>query len=343
MELDGIAGYLQKAATACWSGVDLFFVLSGFLIGGVILDNHKRSGFLKVFWIRRFCRIVPVLAVLLTACIFLRGFLDVNKFHWIFSNLMPMWSYATFTQNILMSLAGDFGGHFLGITWSLSVEEQFYLLAPLLILLVGRRVWLKALLPLIVTAVLLRLIFPGFHMYILTPFRMDALLSGVLVAGIVRNPASFKLLMNQRAPLFVGFILVVLATGALILRDGFGNFKLLWFVVLYSWFLTVVILYKDTAWTYILRMPLLCFWGTISYGLYMYHQAISGLMHGYFRNGAEPSLLTERGIVLTGITFLVSSLTATISFYVYELPIQRIGKRYKYGQGVSIKKEVGLN
>lgn len=95
---------------ATWSGVDLFFVLSGFLIGGIILENFRNEGFLKVFWIKRACRILPVYLLVCLLCFLGAGILNPTKFAWLFDNLMPWWSYLTFTQNFFMAERESWGG-----------------------------------------------------------------------------------------------------------------------------------------------------------------------------------------------------------------------------------------
>jgi peptidoglycan/LPS O-acetylase OafA/YrhL len=112
------------------SGVDLFFVLSGFLIGSILLDNREAANQFKVFYLRRFCRILPIYFVWI-ALFFVLGKLLLND--WLFASRYPAWSYPTFTQNFFMSNIGGFGAGWLAVTWSLAIEEQFYLTAPLLI------------------------------------------------------------------------------------------------------------------------------------------------------------------------------------------------------------------
>src|ERR687884_397533 len=86
---------LFRFLMATWSGVDLFFVLSGAL---------------------------------------LRGRLPIGTANgWLFDDPLPLWSYATFTQNFLMSKWGTFGPNWLAPTWSLAIEEQFYLLLTIVI------------------------------------------------------------------------------------------------------------------------------------------------------------------------------------------------------------------
>jgi peptidoglycan/LPS O-acetylase OafA/YrhL len=324
--------YFHLATGSFWSGVDLFFVLSGFLIGGIILDHHGKRGFLKVFWIRRSCRILPVLALLLGVCGVAWHVLDRSRYAWLFDDLMPFWSYATFTQNIFMGMRGTFGGNFLGVTWSLAVEEQFYLLAPLLIVWVGRRRWVRGLIPLIVVAFFLRVAFGGGTIgYVNTFFRMDSLLTGVLVAVLFRSADSWRHLEKGRGSLALAFFVMLASTGVLTKINGFGYFKFSWFALLYGAFLALALLYRGTAWTAALRAPWLCFFGGIAYGLYMYHQAVQGLLHGWLRDGAKPGLQDAAAVQVTWLSLGVATLAAAVSFRFYEAFFLRIGKRYRYG------------
>lgn len=324
-----LLSYLHLPTQSFWTGVDLFFVLSGFLIGGIILDNHSKQSFLKVFWIRRTCRIIPVLSLLLLLCWIIGLLVNRDQYSWLFDELMPWWTYVSFTQNIAMGVSGTLGGHFLDVTWSLAVEEQFYLVAPLLMLAVGRKLWLQALIPLISLALLLRIIFPGVHTYMNTVFRMDALLLGVLVAALYRKPEVWKFLLNNRGVVLSVFVCFLTITGTQLLR-GFGVFEYSWFAILYSLFLVVALLYQSSALTRILRAKLLCFWGSIAYGLYMYHQAVAGLLHGWLRNGEAPSLIDGYAAFITALAFLVSTAIAWGSFAYFESIFLKIGRRYKY-------------
>ena len=122
-----------------WSGVDLFVVLSGFLIGGILLDAAGAQRYFGPFYIRRAHRILPLYAVallLVFSTIYLCGHLKVVG-TWT-ENRIPVWYYPTFLQNFWMARHGTFGSSALGITWSLAVEEQFYLTLLLIIRYVFR-------------------------------------------------------------------------------------------------------------------------------------------------------------------------------------------------------------
>ena len=325
---------VRKVTELFWSGVDLFFVLSGFLIGGIILEHQARRGFLATFWIRRCCRILPALVLLLLACLVGYHLLDRVRFAWLFDNLMPWWSYATFTQNIMMGARGTFGGHFLDVTWSLAVEEQFYIFAPLLVLALGPKVWVRLLPVLIVAALALRIAFPGFHTFVDTPFRMDSLLTGFLLAAVMRNDEAVRRLESRRAGLAVLLLLGVAFTLYRAVHGGFGQFEpttsgafaFTWFAFFYGLLILVVLLYRGTIFTALLRAGLLAFFGAISYGLYLYHQPVSGLLHGWLSADAVP-----RFNAVTGVAFLVSVAAAWLSLRYWENPFVRLGRRRSYG------------
>jgi peptidoglycan/LPS O-acetylase OafA/YrhL len=126
-----------------WSGVILFFVLSGFLIARILLRHRQQPRYFSTFYIRRTARIIPLYYLCLGSFLLVR--------HWLPSAENPpltplldnhsiaLWPYAIFVQNYAMAQINHFGGAWLGVTWSLAIEEQFYLLLPLLIAIAPRR------------------------------------------------------------------------------------------------------------------------------------------------------------------------------------------------------------
>jgi peptidoglycan/LPS O-acetylase OafA/YrhL len=120
------------------SGVDLFFVLSGFLIGGILLDHKNTTNYFRVFWTRRVGRIMPVYYLLLATfftVLLIRPWLPAPWLDaFLLKDMMPVWTYPLFVQNIAQALdGGDGGARWVASTWSLGIEEQFYLLLPPLI------------------------------------------------------------------------------------------------------------------------------------------------------------------------------------------------------------------
>lgn len=191
IHVDSLATRLADLALNIgWIGVQLFFVLSGFLITGILLDTRGAPGYWRNFFMRRVLRIFPLYYVaLLLAFVILSAFLPMPAGHG--EHQSWLWLY-------IENIGAPFGHVEAGFThfWSLCVEEQFYLLWPLLVWLGGQRgvfVIGAALVVLAVfTRVLARMYFPGDLGaeigYVFTLCRMDALAIGAMAACAVRNP-----------------------------------------------------------------------------------------------------------------------------------------------------------
>lgn len=180
---------------AGWVGVDLFFVLSGFLITGILLDAKGTKHYFRNFYMRRTLRIFPLyygVLIVIYGIAPLAGWLQGRAS--ALDETAPGWLW-TYTTNISMALSGDPNvkrdwlnlNHF----WSLAVEEHFYLLWPAVVHACSRRRVLAIAAALIVTAPLLRLgLSYGSSLapYVITPCRVDSLALGALLAALVRGP-----------------------------------------------------------------------------------------------------------------------------------------------------------
>lgn len=122
---------LQSFAHTGWMGVDLFFVLSGYLIGAQMFRPYLRGGTLAVadFYRRRAYRILPVFFVVLALYVFVPAWREVP-------GMQPWWQFATFTENFLIDYRHN---QAFSHAWSLCVEEHFYLLLPALVIVLMRR------------------------------------------------------------------------------------------------------------------------------------------------------------------------------------------------------------
>jgi peptidoglycan/LPS O-acetylase OafA/YrhL len=184
------SGYLAAALTLTYTGVDLFFVLSGYLIGGILLDQHASPRLLPAFYWRRAARILPLAGLCVTAGLGLHALGFAEGQPW------PAAVYVFFGVNLWMAAVGVWGFLLLAPLWSLAIEEQFYLLAPWIIRIMPPRRWPYFFAALIVSAPLLRWgILAGwsgqYFAASLLPFcRMDSLGLGLLGAWIMRQPAA---------------------------------------------------------------------------------------------------------------------------------------------------------
>src|ERR1035438_606001 len=188
----------QLLSSVGWSGVDLFFVLSGFLITGILLDNCNSERYFGTFYRRRIHRIFPLYYLLLAiyaVCLAAR----VHLFD-LFSSAPPVWWYFAGLQNFAMAAAGTYGGVWLAGTWSLAIEEQFYLLLPAAVYYIrSPKTLARIALALIVVAPLLRLLVEAvwpqnafMETYLLLPTRIDTISVGVLLACAYRSESAWK-------------------------------------------------------------------------------------------------------------------------------------------------------
>ncbi len=330
--------WLKQALGFTWSGVDLFFVLSGFLIAGILLDNQGKAGYFRTFYIRRACRILPLYYV--NVLIFmLLGSLSLYQHPGLYPLFqvtpVPEWSYALFVQNLFMGASNSFGPGWLSVTWSLAVEEQFYLLLPFIVYFVPVNRLLFVFAWFAAMAVYLRYELPGFHAYINTPWRADSLMVGALLALLVRDRRFARQVVSGwgRFALYAVFwvlLLGALASNLFPQRPFSLTFTYLWLAVLYA-SLILIVLVNDEGWmARVFRRPWLVWLGTISYGVYLVHQPLGGLIHG-LSGRPVPRLLSWEDLMLTALAFFATLLLAWLSRRVMEERFIQFGRRFRYG------------
>ncbi|MFZ1006070.1 MAG: acyltransferase, partial [Candidatus Sulfotelmatobacter sp.] len=176
-------------------GVDLFFVLSGFLIGGILLDSRASPRYFRTFYLRRFHRIFPLYYLWLALYVAL----GLSAFSHLPPSIRAVWTgwrptavYALFLQNLVRKQLLGISAAWLGPLWSLAVEEQFYLLMPLAVRFLPKRRLAQFLVATIFLSPLMRAVvstwaYPRAVRYVATPLRADALAMGVLLALALRD------------------------------------------------------------------------------------------------------------------------------------------------------------
>ncbi len=345
------ADYIAPILNLTNSGVDLFLVLSGFLIGGILIDNRTAPRYFAAFYARRICRIFPLYFIWLFIFVILTEggltALFALPLQELFVNPLPLWSYATFTQNITMALRGDMGPHWLGVTWSLAVEEQFYLTLPFMIRFLSLRKLPYVLVTVIVAAPLLRVLmffippYSLFPIYVLMPSRMDALLLGVLVAYVVRQDGAVQYLTNHIAWLYGIFVLLgVGMLGVSIIPRASSWFFLysLGFsqiALLYTCFLLLALVEQRGPIASFTRNRFLRNLGLVAYGVYLFHQAINGLVHGLVLN-QSPQFKTELDFFVTLIALSITILLALASWNLFEKKMVTLGHAVHYGKAQAL-------
>ena len=334
-----VASHLQKnsvlghALSLTNSGVDLFFVLSGFLIGGILIDNRNAENYYATFYARRSLRILPLYFVWL-ALFFAAKASYTGAFPWIFEHNLPWWSYATFTQNFLMVRQEQLGPLGTSVTWSLSVEEQFYLLLPFLIRFTPRKhaptFWLTMIMltPVLRGAVTDR--FGYTAAMVMMPMRGDALLLGVLIAELMRIEGFRAWVAEKR--LAVCGIGTALASGTVLLMyrsNHFGAMGATWIALACGWLVVVALSHPWGIVAKALRLRILKFFGDISFGLYLVHQALSQFIFACFLR-KQPSFASRDDVLATMVASIASVAVAYVSYRCFELPILSLGARFKY-------------
>jgi peptidoglycan/LPS O-acetylase OafA/YrhL len=272
-----------RLAVSGWCGVDLFFVLSGFLITGILYDTKAARRYYLTFYARRALRIFPLyygvlVALFVIAPVFLhpdadfRRLLDRQGWFWLYGvNLLRV------LQGAQSCTVGNLSfEHF----WSLAVEEHFYLIWPIVVFSLGRVAVMKICGFLAVAAILTRWYFAQsspFAAYMLTPCRIDALAMGGLLALAIRGGASSHVKATARVALVIsGLALAVLLArghGLLLLSDRVV--QVFGYSLLAVFFTSSVALAIDASprsrFAAALRSRPLIFFGKYSYGIYIYH------------------------------------------------------------------------
>lgn len=338
-----------------WAGVQLFFVLSGFLITGILVDM-KRSlpggAFFLKFYGRRLLRIFPLyyfylaLAALLSILLFNLGAL--TKKMEVFWEHLP---YAlTFTYNFFYVVAKE-PSMFLSHFWTLSVEEQFYILWPLLIFLTPEKHFKKLFFGAILFGFLFRLGFAvayGIHpfsfvvngaahgLYPLTFSHMDAFGMGALLSQ-TKFPNSTKQFaaLTVLLPL-IGFAAQYFSTGSLGPLHALGYpylmenaYQYVWgYLALNYWFaVTIDAAAREGLFQRLLTSRPMVYLGKISYGLYVYHLGTIFLIYRLLGPGINlPNPLTK--FILMLLEFAATFALAALSYRLLEKPILNMKDKY---------------
>ncbi|GIW86630.1 MAG: hypothetical protein KatS3mg108_0954 [Isosphaeraceae bacterium] len=354
-ELDGLRGLAAALVIAYhlrhewfpfgWAAVDLFFVLSGFLITSIILRDGHQPGFLRRFFLRRGLRIWPIYYLALLALIVANSLrLLPVRLHWA-----GLWPYLTYTQN----LPDYWGGHspvfhpWLRHTWTLAIEEQFYLLWPALLLLAGRHRVVPLALVCLAATITARL--GGIRMTLLLG-RLDGLALGALLAAChLRHPSPSSSQPSEHLAnpvprssphsllrgtlLHPRFALIPAAalSALLALTERLGldrpqpgpTLTILAANLAAFGLVAWTIHHADRRRTSLLRNPALVRLGQISYGLYLYHPLVLGYSAGTLRLARWGDMPAGRLL----ISLLACLLVATLSWVLVERPLLRLKDR----------------
>jgi peptidoglycan/LPS O-acetylase OafA/YrhL len=313
-----------------WLGVDLFFVLSGLLITGILLDSRERPSYWSHFYARRALRILPIYLVVLVVCWFAYAGFD---------------AYFGLSLGMLANFARYFDAaipHGPGVFWSLAVEEQFYFVWPLVVWLLTRRGVGNLALALVVGTPVLRGAAVAYgldverEVYFYSWFRFDGLALGALLAIWMRSGPPTPRRSAGLVAALVGVAVIVTIVGW-----PFGLMQTKTLVssalrhtqmqLMFGAGIVAAIAMRGSAWTAFLRSPFARTTSAYSYCLYLVHLSLGdgyvGWIEGQFLSPGPigpDGLLVLRVVAVLAVSYAV----AAVSYHVLEAPMLRLKRLF---------------
>ncbi|MDB5112433.1 MAG: acyltransferase 3 [Mucilaginibacter sp.] len=359
-ELDGFRAiaiisvmlYHFEKLSVGWLGVQFFFVLSGYLITrGLVIEKKKIKkfgGYIKVFYFKRILRIFPIyflyVICFLLFCYFTGDILTAK------GAFIPL---VTYTMNIYALMPHTVNLAAVGYLWSLSAEEQFYLVWPLIVFFVPDFIFKKVLYAIILLIPVCRLImfymvlnhgkttdYAGLFVYINTLSQFDAFAIGALVVCLtdikVKNTFSLRKGVFFAVVIFliVGEVNLYL-TNKTLSRDitTFGyriamvnNYQYVWGYTLINtlaaFAIFVIVYYKNVI--PFLKNKVLVYVGKISYGMYIFHMPILVALDGFKNKGVLA------GVIRFILYFIITLLVSHFSFKYFESYFINLKKKIQF-------------
>jgi peptidoglycan/LPS O-acetylase OafA/YrhL len=317
-----------KAASYGLLGVDLFFVLSGFLITGLLVDAKGKPHYFRNFYARRTLRIFPlyylVLALLFVALPFvwpLSPALEEARAHQAW-----LWTY---TANFYIAARASWALTYVSHFWSLAIEEHFYLLWPFIVFTFRRQTLERICAAVIGGGLLLRigLALGGvseLSISVLTPCRIDTLCVGALLALLCRREGWADELVRRsgRAALALGGVTIALSawcavakTGLPVLHQIRGSLYALFFGAL----VLISIEPRPSLLARALRGRALRFFGKYSYGLYVYHGLLTWYLIEFHAEARFDAALGSHGLAIAAKAACGVAISVAVAMVSYEL------------------------
>ncbi len=337
---------LQRIVIMGWTGVDLFFVLSGFLIGGILIDARGSPTYFKTFYVRRFFRIIPVYYLWILGYVLLvsmgGAFVRAHSHSGAVLQVgQAIYAHFLFLQNLGFIHVSGLTGAWFSHTWSLAVEEQFYLVAPLVIWFLSPRRLFIFLAVTVAGVPLLRFcLLQYFHaapwlVGVVMPTRADSFAVGMLAAILWRN-ASVRARLATR-PRVLYLFLGLFSAGAVVLwrwspqslTFGMESAGYTCMAIFYGVILLLVLARPTSLLAGAARISWLRERGSVSYCVYLIHLVVDVFCHAIllhdtprFSNGRAVAVSLFAGFLTYGI--------AKFSWTILERPLLRYGHSFSY-------------
>ena len=336
--LSGIDFLFAKVLQMGWLGVDLFFVMSGFLITNILLNTKSKPNYYKNFYIRRILRIFPlyygILIILLLVLPSISNSFD-SKTAIMQENSFWFWSYLV---NWKVASLGTFSGFQSGYMWSLAVEEQFYIIWPFVVH-AFRKNLIKASLTILLLSFMLKLWLllegaTGTTIYTMTITHLDGLLLGSIFGSLYFQkritPDLIRKIGYCSVVSLIGCGIIMIVTGAFIFYSPLvGSIGVTLTSVIFTYILLKAV--RNEVHTGILANPLVIKCGQLCYGLYLLHQPIGVVISENIISSTSFQLggsFIPAVILNAGICFIASVVIAAISYKFFELPLLNLKKHF---------------
>ena len=329
------------------AGVDLFFVLSGFLITGILVDSRGRSRYFRNFYARRTLRIFPLYYAVVAFSLLILPHIPNPKtanFGRIAGDEIWYWLYLS---NFSIAAHNAFRHAILDISWSLAIEEQFYLIWPAVVFFLSPRQLKRVCFALIAVAPLIRAVAAvngtgWIAIYVLTPMRVDALAYGALVAILLREGG---LLEWRRAAWWLGIISAAIWVGTGLTTEAYREVAAAQVVVysatgicFSSMLVLVLTAHESSPARRIFRNRGLITLGLYSYGLYLFHLPLRAVVRDTFFGPARFPRLGGSALpgqfLFYAIAIAASFLVAYASWHLYEKWFLRLKRRFGSSEAV---------
>jgi peptidoglycan/LPS O-acetylase OafA/YrhL len=309
-----------------WMGVDLFFVLSGFLITGILLRTKDSPHYYRNYIAKRILRIFPLyyfLLILFFIVFYYGGFSNrIPDYDYLTNTQIWYWLYLQNWQIFFNTIypQQDILSHF----WSLAIEEQFYIFWPMVVLITPNHKIGKVCVALLMFSFILRLFFlfqfdfTVAKIYVFTLTRLDGLSVGSVIAVMIRDSNHLNSLNRYSKPFFLATGLCLLIT--IIAAHSFSFDSMLMATYGYSvialffgsLLLITVSKHSNNIFRKVTENDVFSFFGKYSYGLYIYHLPVLWLVPKYLK------LWTNSKLLITLLCILISIAIAFISYHLIE-------------------------
>jgi peptidoglycan/LPS O-acetylase OafA/YrhL len=330
--------FLQDLTSHLFYGVDLFFVLSGFLIGGWLIDNKGRSDYWPSYIRRRVSRIFPLYYGCLAVFYFLSA-IGAEKFGGAFPWLMtsdvsggPFWSYLVFNQNHVAAAAQGWGPAFVSVLWTIAIEVHFYAIAAILVALLPKRLMPGAVLSIVFLSFAMKqwgayFGYGDHSQYVLTVCRLDAPFFGMFCAWLWRIGPVADWVRAHNSPLRL-MTLLLLAANYYVVTYTSLNYHIPVFTMnaILCGMATLAFAASPGARSNIL-VRFLRWSGIRCFAIYVFHIPILGVVSHFWFSWPPNVFPPGVGWPPVIIAFLATYCAAALSWLYFEVPIVRWSSR----------------